>query len=725
MFVRRTTVTSHGKRYEYMHLVESYRRKSDGRPTHRVVANLGPFDQRTFDNFSLALAAAKNDAQLVVAPSSRTARPVKPSANLRYLDVAVFLELWREWELDTVLGQLMPSGDSHVRFADVVAALTIQRCVQPNSKLAATRWFPHTALPELLGVAPGQFNNTRVHRALDELERATVTLMGRLPKHYQARQPKFGTLFLDVTDTWFVGHGPTIAARAKTKEGLSARKIGIVLLCNERGYPLRWEVVGGRRSDGESMTAMLRDVAGLSWTRDVPLVMDRAMGKSAHIASMIEMNVVFLTAITTPEFSTYAPSLPWAAVESIEPQAQADKELMAEAARLVVAEGMLEVEPKLFVVDYGIIAMPGNGTANTEPGDRAEDRTAWAMRLCCQMIQQVADGRHSSFAAAGKAAGLDRAVARKYRKLNRLSAALQQRVLAGDAAGYTLADLLRIAAQETTEAQQAAFEDLLARPKGPARAARAQEPSRPAPSETEEVAPKPAQVRVVAYFNPERFVEQRWSAQKEVEGIRAVARDLNEKLANPRSKMSRDKVLAVIDAKLRSADLLTAFSADVRTGDDARLRVTLTLNEAEWKSRRRYDGFSVLIGHSAIGRTPEELCKLYRDKDAVEKDFQCIKSMLEVRPVRHRTDDKVKAHVTLCMLALLLERTLQEKLAGKYSVEMALEHLERVRLNQYRNAQGPDLYTVTELDKDQAAILKRLRLSHLGDDAIADRLSPR
>jgi len=47
-----------------------------------------------------------------------------------------------------------------------------------------------------------------------------------------------------------------------------------------------------------------------------------------------------------------------------------------------------------------------------------------------------------------------------------------------------------------------------------------------------------------------------------------------------------------------------------------------------------------------------ELCRTYRAKDAVETDFQVIKSLIKLRPVRHRTDAKVRAHVTLCMLAL-------------------------------------------------------------------------
>ena len=53
---------------------------------------------------------------------------------------------------------------------------------------------------------------------------------------------------------------------------------------------------------------------------------------------------------------------------------------------------------------------------------------------------------------------------------------------------------------------------------------------------------------------------------------------------------------------------------------------------------------------------------MYRAKDAVERDFQTIKSDIELRPVLHHTDPKVRSHLSLCMLALLLERTMERRL---------------------------------------------------------------
>lgn len=75
-----------------------------------------------------------------------------------------------------------------------------------------------------------------------------------------------------------------------------------------------------------------------------------------------------------------------------------------------------------------------------------------------------------------------------------------------------------------------------------------------------------------------------------------------------------------------------------------------------------HDGFVLLVAHSDVPRSGPEFVQFYRDKDAVGKDFQTIKDVVKLRSVYHHTDPKVRAHVTLCMLALLLEHTLEQRL---------------------------------------------------------------
>jgi len=139
-------------------------------------------------------------------------------------------------------------------------------------------------------------------------------------------------------------------------------------------------------------------------------------------------------------------------------------------------------------------------------------------------------------------------------------------------------------------------------------------------------------------------------------------------------------VVAEVDRKLRHYEMTDVF--DVHISDERNqdgclqpIRVALKLRMQQWNHRRSNDGFNVVVSHPKLPQSAIELYRLYTSKDKVEKDFETIKGLVKLRPVRHRQDGKVRAHVTLCMLALLLERTLDNKLRNKCSAKRASETL--------------------------------------------------
>jgi len=86
--------------------------------------------------------------------------------------------------------------------------------------------------------------------------------------------------------------------------------------------------------------------------------------------------------------------------------------------------------------------------------------------------------------------------------------------------------------------------------------------------------------------------------------------------------------------------------------------------------------------------------------------------------------------LTICMLALLLKRTLEAKLtaAGRTMTAAAcFEKLSTCHLNLHQEHEALDsLYSVTEPNEEQETILKALALSVLTDDRkIAEQIVPR
>jgi transposase len=56
-----------------------------------------------------------------------------------------------------------------------------------------------------------------------------------------------------------------------------------------------------------------------------------------------------------------------------------------------------------------------------------------------------------------------------------------------------------------------------------------------------------------------------------------------------------------------------------------------------------------------------ETVRAYKDLAKVERTFRCMKTVdLHVRPIHHHLEERVRAHVSLCMLAYYVEWHLRQ-----------------------------------------------------------------
>ncbi len=81
--------------------------------------------------------------------------------------------------------------------------------------------------------------------------------------------------------------------------------------------------------------------------------------------------------------------------------------------------------------------------------------------------------------------------------------------------------------------------------------------------------------------------------------------------------------------------------------------------------------------------TPVEAVAAYKELSEVERAFRHLKDVIELRPLYHRSDQRVRGHIFVAALAFLLERALEKKLkaAGSgLSAEAALEALKTIHV---------------------------------------------
>ena len=240
-------------------------------------------------------------------------------------------------------------------------------------------------------------------------------------------------------------------------------------------------------------------------------------------------------------------------------------------------------------------------------------------------------------------------------------------------------------------------------------------------------------MRLVLYFNPQMLADQRLVAHRHRAEIDSFVADLNVRLKRADSRKTVQSVYAQVKRKLSSMSMVSVYRIDideVETEGRKHFVVRLAFDEDKWNKRRSADGFVLLVGHPQLPHSAAEVVALYHAKDAVEKDFRSIKSDLDLRPVFHHTDPKVRAHVTLCMLALPLERTMEQTLVKAQRPRTAaacFEELASCHLNMVETGPAaPHSYITTDPKPPQRDILKALKLSRLTDqETLIDRLHPR
>lgn len=81
----------------------------------------------------------------------------------------------------------------------------------------------------------------------------------------------------------------------------------------------------------------------------------------------------------------------------------------------------------------------------------------------------------------------------------------------------------------------------------------------------------------------------------------------------------------------------------------------------------------------------EDIAAGYKQLLEVERGWRDLKSTLELRPVFHRREDRIRAHVQLCWLALLLIRVAETTTGDTWPVMR--RHLERLHAGTFS---GPD-----------------------------------
>jgi hypothetical protein len=159
--------------------------------------------------------------------------------------------------------------------------------------------------------------------------------------------------------------------------------------------------------------------------------------------------------------------------------------------------------------------------------------------------------------------------------------------------------------------------------------------------------------RLIACFNPLLAAER---ARKREDLLQATERELEKVAAATRrpkrALRGQDQIGLRVGKVLGRFKMAKHFEITITETRFAYARRSETI-----VAEARLDGLYVLrtsVPENVLG--PADTVRAYKDLAKVERAFRCMKTVdLHVRPIHHRLEERVRAHVFLCMLAYYVE----------------------------------------------------------------------
>jgi transposase len=278
MFLRPNNRTKDGKPHTYWSLVETVRTPDGTR--QRTLCYLGELngsaqarwlktievfneqgESRQLKLFPAEVEPPEDDPNIARVLLNK----VRLERSRQFGNCYVGLELWKRLELDQFYEGLLDEEPADVAWSRIAALLAINRLCEPSSELAVEeRWYPTTALDDLLGIEEGKVNDTRLYRCLDHLIPHKTKLERHLRQRYgELFAATFDVLLYDLTSSYVEGEAeknPMMRRGYSRDHRGDCKQVVIALIVNEDGFPLSYETFDGNRADVTTLETVIRMV---------------------------------------------------------------------------------------------------------------------------------------------------------------------------------------------------------------------------------------------------------------------------------------------------------------------------------------------------------------------------------------------------------------------------------------------------------------------------------
>jgi transposase len=598
MFPRIKTTAGKKRNYQYLVISQSVR-DSRGRSTTKDVATLGNverFSKETVSNLVDGL------IRLFGLDEYARADDVEILASLEHGSIVFWRALWERLGLGKTVAKQVAQSESRITIevARYVELMVVNRCVNPLSKLATSRWMDTTCYAAMADYADLPRDVEYFYRSMDYLLKAKDGIEKAL---FERMRNLFSInvrmTFYDITSTFFYSDACPLAENGHSRDNRPDKKqVVIGVLTSYEGYPLKHYVFQGNTKDEATVGEVVRRLKREYHIEETTFVGDRGM--------ITKLN---LERIETEQFD-YIMGVKHRQDEMMPMLLEDDGLFEGEVTEwrgLKITDRHIDVKEFLLWKTAGILDLSG-GERQTDAWRRFADFVAriegvatidcaWARELCNGLGREDRSMR-------GKVTRL----LRKYHKR----------------CGET--------------------------------------------------------IRIVCALNESRAKQSR---ERRTEKIVELSGELDKALAGKEHgrELRMETVFEEHKRRYRRFFRWEREQADAPP-------VGYRLNDDAIAKESRCDGVFMLTT-TRDDLSARKVVESYKNLQEVETLFDDLKHFVDIHPVRHWLETRVRAHVFLCILALLLKRVLEIDCLKSKALTETLETVATSKLVRYRVRMSP------------------------------------
>jgi transposase len=225
----------------------------------------------------------------------------------------------------------------------------------------------------------------------------------------------------------------------------------------------------------------------------------------------------------------------------------------------------------------------------------------------------------------------------------------------------------------------------------------------------QEVPSSDPDMRVIIIDSDERREYEYAMRQRAMDRTRGLLEKLTNRVSSGRLK-SRDKIVQAAE-RILSKNHGARYYGYTVSADGA-----FQFSESEsFEQEKQIEGkYVIATSEKSMGLL--EAIALYKDLANVEAGYRQLKDVLSMRPIYHQVEPRVKAHVFVATLALLVQRLLHQRLREAsidFSPSRAIEALSTVRHVTFRLDEQSPRSGVSGGSPDARRVLKALGVANL------------